>query len=206
MAAAPLSNGLIVPYITLAHRGRTRPIWRHVDPVRFHAALWRRLCQICGQDLDERVALYIRPIDYLRGVAPEPGLHLECGRYVKQACPMLSGNTDRYNPTYKTHYALCTDDRCNCKAWAPHIRDPRESTRENAPAEAWYEAVIDRADYRVVEDPGNDTLPPVTGINLRDVHLLRVRRIRTAAPTNNEPGPVDPLALLIASRELFKSW
>ncbi|MFE9322635.1 hypothetical protein ACFYOW_16825 [Nocardia sp. NPDC006982] len=79
---APTSHGLVVPYITLAHRDRSHPVWGALDPVRRLHALTRKLCQVCGQPLQiygepfgDRVVLYLRPSDYLRGIAVEPGVH-----------------------------------------------------------------------------------------------------------------------------------
>ncbi|MET8779085.1 hypothetical protein ABZV58_29125 [Nocardia sp. NPDC004654] len=89
LAAAPSAHGMVVPFVTLAHRDRTRPVWGKLDPTRLRDTLYRKLCQICGDPLTDRVVLYIRPSDYLRGIAVEPGLHPECGLYSKQACPML---------------------------------------------------------------------------------------------------------------------
>ncbi|MEV2226359.1 hypothetical protein AB0E01_41860 [Nocardia vinacea] len=79
---APTSQRLVVPFITLAHRDRSHPVWGALDPVRRLHAFTRKLCQVCGQPLQiygdpfgDRVVLYLRPSDYLRGIAVEPGAH-----------------------------------------------------------------------------------------------------------------------------------
>ncbi|WP_433521550.1 hypothetical protein ACQPZ2_30135 [Nocardia pseudovaccinii] len=104
---APTSHGLVVPFITLAHRDRSQPIWGALDPVRRLHAFTRKLCQVCGDPLQiygepfgDRVVLYLRPSDYLRGIAVEPGAHPECGHYSQRACPMLHGRSSRYNPSF----------------------------------------------------------------------------------------------------------
>lgn len=202
---APTSQGLVVPYVTLAHRARTQPVWGKLDPVRLREILARKLCQICGQLLGDRVVLYLRPSDYLRGVAVEPGVHPECGAYTRRACPMLSGRTHRYNPVTGAHLSRCDDPDCGCAQWAVVERDPREAPREGQPAEAWYEAWLPLSDYTIVSDPGNDTTPPAVGVDIRAARLLKVRKIRDAAPTDAGDQPVDLLAALIVSRKIFGS-
>jgi hypothetical protein len=160
LAGAPTAQGLVVPHITLAHRDRSRPVWRKLDPAILLETLRYRLCQICGQRLHDRVVLYLRPSDYLRGIAVEPGVHPECGYYSRRACPMLAGRVDRYNPTPHDRFTRCHDPACGCARWTVADRDPREAPREGQPAETWYEAWIPLADYVIVSDPGNDTTHP----------------------------------------------
>ncbi len=69
---APTANGLIIPYITLRHRGDRLPIWGEADPRRMAVAFRDCLCQICGQPHDEQFIVFIRPQDYLLGLAPMP--------------------------------------------------------------------------------------------------------------------------------------
>lgn len=98
LAEAPVSAGMVVPYITMTHRDPTKPVWGAVNPARLQQIWHHSLCQVCGQRLDgPRVVVYIRPWDYLRGIGPEPALHPECGLYSKRTCPMLAGHTDHYN-------------------------------------------------------------------------------------------------------------
>src|SRR5690606_28765449 len=89
LVGAPTAQGMVVPFVTLAHRDRSRPVWGKLDPTRLREVLQHKLCQICGEPLTDPVVLYLRPADYLRGIAVEPGLHPECGLYSRQVCPML---------------------------------------------------------------------------------------------------------------------
>ncbi|MGQ4616291.1 hypothetical protein [Nocardia sp. R7R-8] len=205
LAPAPQSQGLVVPYITLAHRDRTRPVWGKLDHQRLSQTWSRTLCQVCGQPLEDRVVLYIRPADYLRGIAPEPGVHPECGHYSRQACPMLAGRQTRYNPHPPEKFTRCDDPTCACGRWQANERDPREAPREGQPADAWYEVWIAISDYTVVHDPGTDTTSPVVGVDLRGVELLKIRKVRDAAPADDDGSarPIDLLAAHVAFSILF---
>ncbi|WP_406274531.1 hypothetical protein OH799_01360 [Nocardia sp. NBC_00881] len=204
LAHQPVSQGLVVPHITLAHRDRSRPVWGKVDPERLWDTFSRKLCQICGQGLGDRVVLFIRPADYLHGLAVEPGCHPECGRYSSRACPMLAARQNRYNPHPRERFNRCSDPACNCWQWRASEPDPREAPREGQPAEAWYEASISIAEYSVIHDPGTADTPPAVGINLRGVELLKLRKVRDAAPAaDRQSQPVDLLASIVAVRALF---
>ncbi|WP_435591877.1 hypothetical protein [Nocardia sp. bgisy118] len=204
LAAAPSAHGMVVPFVTLAHRDRTRPVWGKLDPNRLRETLHRKLCQICGDPLTDRVVLYIRPSDYLRGLTPEPGVHPECGLYSKQACPMLAGRVDRYNPHPPEQLTRCDDPVCDCRRWMAPEPDPRDGRREGQPAEAWYEAWLHLRDYVIVTDPGNDTAAPAVGVDLRpSSRIRRLRKVRDAAPGSEDSQPVDLLAALIAIRVFF---
>ncbi|WP_327097159.1 hypothetical protein OIE68_46115 [Nocardia vinacea] len=201
LAGAPTAQGMVVPHITLAHRDRSRPVWGKLDPAILSETFRDRLCQICGQRLYDRVVIYIRPVDYLRGLAVEPGVHPQCGYYSRRVCPMLAGRTHRYNPNPGERFSRCDDPACRCAVWTVPERDPREPAREGQPAEAWYEAWMPLSDYIIVSDPGDDTTPPAIGVDLRNARLLKVRKIRDAAP--NPDQPTDLLAALILGRALF---
>ncbi|MEU2258451.1 hypothetical protein ABZ540_35395 [Nocardia xishanensis] len=204
LAATPTAQGMVVPFITLAHRDRTRPVWGKLDPACLRETLHRKLCQICGDPLTDRVVLYIRPADYLRGIAVEPGTHPECGLYSKRACPMLAGRTHRYHPRPREQFALCDDPACGCRRWIPAEPDPRDGVREGQPAEAWYEAWLHLDDYKIVSDPGNDTVAPALGVELRPNDRIRkLRKVRDAAPGSERDQPIDLLAAIIATRALF---
>ncbi|MEV5835577.1 hypothetical protein [Nocardia sp. NPDC052112] len=208
---APIAHGLVVPFITLAHRDRSQPVWGALDPVRRLHAFIRKLCQVCGEPLQvygepfgDRVVLYLRPSDYLRGIAVEPGVHPECGRYSQRACPTLAGRSSRYNPaSLGERLTRCADPDCGCTRWAV-TEDPAEKpSREGQPAEAWYEAWLALSDYTVVSDPGDDTTAPAFGVDIRNASLLKLRKIRDATLTDTGDRPMDLLAALIAARELF---
>lgn len=89
LASAPTAQGMVVPYVTVAHRDRSRPVWGQLDRTRLLTALVDRLCQICGDPLEDPAVLYLRPADYLRGIAVEPATHRDCGGYSTRVCPML---------------------------------------------------------------------------------------------------------------------
>ncbi len=203
LATAPLSSGLVVPYITLAHRDRTRPVWGNIDPHRLAEVLHHKRCQVCGEGLDDTLVLMIRPSDYLRGVAVEPGLHPECAWYSRRACVMLAGHVDRYNPVGNAPINRCGDPLCRCRYWAP----PEDTTpgREGKPAEAWYEAWIRRDDYDVFTVPADESGPAATGIALRGVPLRRLRKVRDPAPNSDDSQPMDLLAAVIAARKLWET-
>lgn len=203
LAHAPVSAGLVVPYITLAHRDRTRPVWGNIDPHRLGEVLHHKKCQVCGERLYDTLVLMIRPSDYLRGVAVEPGLHPECAWYSRRACVMLAGYVDRYNPVGNTPLNLCGDPLCRCQYWAP--ADNTAPGREGKPAEAWYEAWIRLDDYDVFTVPADESGPAATGIALRGVPFLRLRKLRDPAPNSGDSQPVDLLAAFIATRKLWET-
>ena len=52
LADAPVSAGMVVPYITMTHRDPTKPVWGAVNPARLQQ-IWRHsLRQVCGLRLD----------------------------------------------------------------------------------------------------------------------------------------------------------
>ncbi|MEU1527105.1 hypothetical protein ABZ413_33445 [Nocardia rhamnosiphila] len=203
LASAPIAQGMVVPYITVAHRNRTRPVWGQLDPARLLTALVDRLCQICGQPLEDPVVLYLRPADYLRGIAAEPAAHHACGDYSTRVCPMLAGRTHRYNRVTRDQFTRCDDPICGCRSWVRSEPVPKHTPREGQPAEAWYRVEIGLADYRIVTDPGNDHQPAIVGIDLRDLRFRSIHQVRDAAPGTGDRQPVDLLATLIAVRALF---
>lgn len=203
LAAAPTAQGMVVPYITVAHRDRSRPVWGQIDPARLLTALVDRLCQICGQPLEDPVVLHLRPADYLRGITPEPATHRECSTYSTRVCPMLAGRTHRYNPVTRDQFTRCDDPACGCRSWVRSEPDPNHTPREGQPAEAWYRVEIGLADYRIITDPGNDHQPSIVGIELRDLRFRSIHPVRDPAPGTADRQPVDLLAALIAVRTLF---
>ncbi|MFD4407722.1 hypothetical protein ACFWPH_33655 [Nocardia sp. NPDC058499] len=204
LASAPTAQGMVVPFVTLAHRDRSRPVWGQLDATRLRAALVERLCQICGDPLDDPVVVYVRPADFLRGIAVEPATHRACGAYSTRACPMLAGRIHRYNPVTRDRFARCQDPACTCRYWTRGEPEPAETPREGQPADAWYEVEIALADYRLADDPDTARSSAGVGIDLRHPTFRRIRRIRDAAPGTDDRQPVDPLAMLMVVRELFR--
>ncbi|APE37104.1 hypothetical protein BOX37_27825 [Nocardia mangyaensis] len=205
MAHAPVSAGLVVPYITLAHRDRTRPIWGRIDAQRRGEVLHNKRCQVCGEPLDATLVLMIRPSDYQRGVAVEPALHPECAWYSRRACVMLAGHVDRYNPCGGSPLNRCADPRCRCRFWTSTEDNDATQGREGKPAEAWYEAWIRFDDYRVFTVPADESGPAATGIALRRVPLLRLRKVRDPAPDGRDTEWMDILAKIVAARKLWNN-
>ncbi|MFE7077110.1 cell envelope biogenesis protein OmpA [Streptomyces sp. NPDC057620] len=188
-ANRPLSGGLVVPYVSLVHGGHA--VFGSLDAERARTAFVRRLCQICGQPLQERCFLIVRPSDAERGISPEPALHPECLPYAAAHCPMLNGTATHYRSraVLAEHPAgrPCTDPSCPCPSRAP---DEGHSARRGAPADRFEAWMIHTRHYRLIgpEDrPGT-----VVGISL-NVHVLRRRLLRTATLS---PLQEDLLTLL----------
>ncbi|MGO4612969.1 hypothetical protein AB4305_03325 [Nocardia sp. 2YAB30] len=198
LAHAPIDHGMVVPHITLTHRNRTRPVWGKIDPARLRETFVRKLCQICGDPLGERVVVYLRPRDYLRGLGVEPGVHPECGYYSRRACPMLAGRVQRYNPTPHDRLTRCEDPACGCRYWTVPDRDHREASRVGQPAEPWYEVWLSLDDYTIVSDAGDGNYPPAVGVDLRRANRLKVRKVRDAAPDTEDQQPIDLLKAVVA--------
>ncbi|MET8779081.1 hypothetical protein ABZV58_29105 [Nocardia sp. NPDC004654] len=111
---------------------------------------------------------------------------------------------DRYNPHPAEQFLVCDDPVCDCQRWMVPEPDPRDGRREGQPAEAWYEAWLHLHDYVIVADPGNDTVAPAVGIELRpSARILRLRRIRDAAPGSEDEPAGRSAGAIIASRALF---
>ncbi|MEV6361360.1 hypothetical protein [Nocardia asteroides] len=177
-------------------------MWGRIDPARLGEVLHYKRCQVCGEALDETLVLMIRPSDFLRGVAVEPGLHPECSWYSRRACVMLAGVVHRYNPAGSTPLTRCSDPLCRCRFWTPE--EDAFPGRAGKPAEAWYEAWIRREDYHVFTAAADESGPAATGIALRHVPFLRLRKVRDPAPDSGDTQPMDLLAAIIASRRLWR--
>ncbi|MCC9690225.1 MULTISPECIES: hypothetical protein [unclassified Streptomyces] len=93
-ARRPLAGGLVVPWVSLVPGGHAAFGSLHAE--RALAAFLRRLCQICGQPLNERCYLIVQPADAVQDCSPEPALHPECLPYTAAHCPMLNGTVTHY--------------------------------------------------------------------------------------------------------------
>lgn len=172
-------GGLAVPWISYTHGGHAA--FGSVDPGRRTEAFTGRLCQICGQRLQERACLPVRPMDVRAGVAPEPGLHPECLAYSAKACPMLNGAAAAYRtaPLTAGHPIgrPCADPACPC---LQITADDGHRLRAGRPADDWDCWMIGTENYRLLRAaraPGT-----ILGIDL-DVPVLRIRPLRRG------PGP-----------------
>ncbi|MGC5236958.1 cell envelope biogenesis protein OmpA [Streptomyces albogriseolus] len=178
-ARRPLAGGLVVPWVSLVHGGHAA--FGSLDAERALAAFLRRLCQICGQPLDERCYLIVRPADVVQGCSPEPALHPECLPYTAAHCPMLNGTATHYRrrPVLAGHPAgrPCTDPSCPCPSSSP---DEGHTARSGSPADRYEAWMIRTRTYRLVHPPGRPDAP--AGISV-DVPVLRTRVLRAAALT-----------------------
>ncbi|MCM2430920.1 cell envelope biogenesis protein OmpA [Streptomyces sp. RKAG337] len=184
----PRVGGLVVPWISYEHGGHAT--FGTIDPVKAHRALAHRLCQVCGQRLEERFCLAVRPMDVRIGFAPEPALHPECLAYSKQQCPMLSGAAATYRTSSATakHPAgrPCDDPGCSCPKIAP---DEGHSARSGRPADDFDAWMIDIANYRLKKGPRQPNV--LLGLDLA-VPVLRIRPIRR----NPRPDVAELLTLV----------
>ncbi|MEU6511036.1 cell envelope biogenesis protein OmpA [Streptomyces sp. NPDC046942] len=175
-AHRPRSGGLVVPWVTLIHDGHAA--LGVLDADRTLTAFRRRLCQICGQRLDERCFLIVRPADVAQGCSPEPAIHPECLPYTAANCPMLNGTATHYrrSPVLASHPAgrPCTDPSCPCPSRAP---DAGHTARSGSPADRYEAWMIRTHHYRLASLPERPEMP--SGISL-DVPILRKRVLRTA--------------------------
>lgn len=187
----PLSGGLVVPYVSLIHGGHAA--FGSLDAERARTALMQRLCQICGEPLEERCFLIVRPADVVRGLSPEPALHPECLPYTAAHCPMFNGTATHYRSrsVLAGHPAgrPCTDPSCLCPSRSP---DEGHTARSGAPADRYAAWMIHTRNYRLT---GPDDQPGVvSGISI-DVPVLRRRVLRNATLP---PEQEDLLTLLRA--------
>ncbi|MFF9171850.1 MULTISPECIES: cell envelope biogenesis protein OmpA [unclassified Streptomyces] len=192
-ARRPLSGGLVVPYVSLIHGGHAA--FGSLDADRARTAFLHRLCQICGERLDARCFLIVRPADVSRGCSPEPALHPECLPYAAAHCPMLNGTATHYRqlPVLATHPAgrPCTDPCCPCPSLSP---DEGHTARSGTPADRFEAWMIDTRTYRLVLPPARSEVP--SGISL-DVPVLRRRVLRTAQLTDEQERPMGLIRSLL---------
>lgn len=184
--ARPLAGGLVVPWVSLIHNGHAA--FGSLDADRARRAFLHRLCQICGQPLEERLFVIVRPADLKQGCSPEPGLHPECQPYAAANCPMLNGTARHYraSPVLSSHPAgrPCPDPSCPCPARTP---DDGHAARSGRPADRYEAWMIAARHYQLVPRPDAPGIP--AGISL-SVPVLRKRTLREAAL------PEDHAALL----------
>ncbi|MEJ8654960.1 cell envelope biogenesis protein OmpA [Streptomyces sp. MS1.AVA.4] len=185
-ARRPLAGGLVVPWVSLIHGGHAA--FGSLDAGRARTAFLRRLCQICGQPLNERCFLIVRPADVAQGVSSPPALHPECLPYAAAHCPMLNGTATHYrrSPVLASHPAgrPCTDPSCPCPSRSP---DEGHTARSGQPADRYEAWMIAAQHYQLV--PRQDAPGDPAGIDL-DVPILRKRALREAVL------PADHAALL----------
>ncbi|KUN57293.1 cell envelope biogenesis protein OmpA [Streptomyces canus] len=174
------------------------------DAGRTRTAFTAMPCQICGQPLDERAFVIVRPTDEANGYSPEPALHPECLPYTAAHCPMLNGTATRYRrrPVMATHPAgrPCSDPACPYPAYSGESQSPARSGQLAERYEAW---MLRTSDYQLVlsgdrstagAQADNPSNTPV-GISL-GVAILRKRLLRKAALPPEAQRALDLLRAL----------
>ncbi|WP_328469101.1 hypothetical protein OHA21_00885 [Actinoplanes sp. NBC_00393] len=150
----PTSAGLVVPVAT-PRTADGQPLFGLLENFRQRHLLTRRLCQICGQPLGERLIVFARPADLLLHCTSEPALCPPCAAYSIRACPMLSGRLEHYRRQTRSGVAGIA-------------ADTGSELRADAPADAW--CAVWLRDYDVVTHPVRDQVlaaswlrhPPLT--------------------------------------------
>lgn len=169
-SSRPRVGGLVIPWISYEHGGHAT--FGTLDPIKARRALVHHLCQVCGERLEERFCLTVRPMDVRIGFAPEPALHPECLAYSKQQCPMLNGTAATYRTSSATAGRPCDEPGCSCPKIAP---DEHHSVRSGRPADDFDAWIIDIANYRLKTEPKQPNV--LLGLDLA-VPTLRIRPIR----------------------------
>lgn len=67
-----------------------KPEFRAADGRKMQAAVEKKLCWVCGQQLGTRFAFVIGPMSAINRVSSEPPSHRECAEFSAKACPFLS--------------------------------------------------------------------------------------------------------------------
>lgn len=167
LAHRPTLAGLVVPYVTpQAIDGRW--LFGVIDQQRLWQCLTRRLCQICGQPLDQPFVLLLRETDLPRQRISEPGSHPVCAAYTIRACPMVAGTISRYRstPVRLDQHMLPASDT---------------PARLGTPAEVWYAVWLDHYDVII------DAINGLPAASFAGIQPRRVRRVSPAAAR----GPAD---------------
>jgi len=104
MTRLPISSkGFPVPWFVAKVDGEWD--FRLIKPGGIIEAIRRKVCWICGGQLDACRVFAIGPMCTINRVSAEPPSHLDCARYAVQACPFLNNPNTRRNekdmPTYK---------------------------------------------------------------------------------------------------------
>ncbi|MGW0670602.1 cell envelope biogenesis protein OmpA [Streptomyces sp. NPDC002746] len=182
-SARPRSGGLVVPWVSLIHNGHAA--FGSLDRARTRRAFLSRLCQLCGDPLNERFIAIVRPADAANGYSPEPGIHPECHPYAASSCPMLNGTASRYRAQFvmATHPAgrPCAEPTCPCPSQAAAAGP---SARLGSPADRYEAWMIDSQSYRIISEDSKSSERPL-GIDL-NVPILRKRLLREAALGDKE--------------------
>lgn len=77
--------------------GVGRPDFRVMDRLKFHRAIEKRLCWVCGGRLGVHLSFPIGPMCVVNRVTSEPPCHHDCAVYSLSVCPFLSRPRMRRN-------------------------------------------------------------------------------------------------------------
>jgi hypothetical protein len=89
MRELPLDErGFPVPWFVAWIDGKTE--FRAMDPRKWHQAVRKKLCWVCGQRIGAYLAFVIGPMCGVNRTTSEPPCHLDCARWSAQNCPFLS--------------------------------------------------------------------------------------------------------------------
>jgi hypothetical protein len=185
-AHRPQVAGMVVPWTTLQHPHTGHLLGRAVHELMV-ACVRSRICQICGEPLEDRAVLLCRQRDLAAGYAPEPAMHPECAAYAAKACPMLNGRMTHHRAHPRDLAAMtCQDPGCPCHALGS---GPDEHARAGHPAEEFVAVWLEPHHIRPrVDEDGH-----VLGTALRDVPFLRLRPV----PAPHRSGPRGDLTQML---------
>ncbi|MFB8005230.1 hypothetical protein [Nocardia sp. NPDC056000] len=108
-------------------------------------------------------------------------------------------------PTYRSNAVAaritpCQDTACECRQWTAPGPDSEEAVRAGKPADAWYSVLIDARDYRIVHEDGEQSSDSGYGVALRNLPIVRLRRVGDAA--HAQPTALDRLATTLTINRL----
>lgn len=89
---------MVIPYFAIIKDGI--PDFRVVDEVKRHAAVYDRLCWICGNPMPQGLIAFIggeRSVQNRSFI--DPASHVECAMYAAKVCPYLNGERRQYAKT-----------------------------------------------------------------------------------------------------------
>jgi hypothetical protein len=95
LRSRPLFRGLPIPYTTFIAPDGT-PDFKITNLIAWMECTRKKLCSVCGQDLDYWVWYIGSPDQVKDQIFFDPAMHEECARYAADVCPFIA---------YRTGYA-----------------------------------------------------------------------------------------------------
>ncbi len=154
LAGRPLHKGLVVPWVSVV-LGDGTAVLGNLHGSKTARALLNKLCQICGDKLEQPLVLFASATALDLGQTSEPGMHPECAAYSAKACPMVNGQMKHFQTTDRVAGQPCDKPGCDCGGWASS-----DGANRGRAAEPWFAVWID--DYAVGVD--RDTSVPNAAI------------------------------------------